>query len=136
MNYETTKKVFEILALAASAAFSIFMMYSMHKTKKAAEKMVDTTKEMSETLTGAAINIQESMNNLFPKQNNFHLPTDDELYIPTHDINLSIQNVLLDKENKIIPSNCCNAIIKYHDLRDALICQECENQVNDRGIVL
>lgn len=86
---EIYKDIFYIFSMLASTAFSIFMMYSMYKTKKGVEKIANTTQKFTEELG-------EKVNKILPSFG-IELPTS-----PTFDKLPENQNTLLEEPDFFI----------------------------------
>jgi hypothetical protein len=87
MTSETIKNITLTFEAIVGVAFSVFMMYSMWKTKKAAEKIVDVSKDLSDS-------IQQTVNNL-PALISSFMPQLD----PPHN------QIILEQENSPININ-------------------------------
>ena len=145
MTSETIKNITLTIEAIFGVLFSIFMMYSMWKTKKAAERISDNAKELSQTMQDGLNNLSPIISNMISQRlgggsgENKHIDpplffTDPPEGFPVPDIHLGFNNILLNPETKKpIMSICCMDHILYEDQYDRLKCFKCEKTVNEKG---
>ena len=127
------------LSLFASLLFSLFMMYSMYKTKKGVEKISENATKLTDTLSEQINNLPEIITSILnPKATNQSLDYEDSPafnQLVFKDIFLDQNNFLLKSRNAkdgFITSKCCGSLITINNL-DQLLCNNCQKEVNEKG---